>query len=215
MLVDNTGWVDFGAYGGRTATPNIDRLAAEGMRFNNYTVEAQCTPTRSAIMTGRQPVRMGTFAVPLPGQGEYGMSPWEYTMAEMLSEAGYATAAFGKWHLGDVEGRLPVDQGFDEWWASRTPPTKPATRRTRCIGPLLKQPVSRHRRCGRVARAKALRPNGTSTCRCAGRYERVAACARSGCGRSVMGVRVNQLAIALPVPERALKATQLSTLGCV
>jgi len=116
VLVDNTGWGDFGVYGGRTATPNIDRLAEQGMRFNNYTVEAQCTPTRSAILTGRQPVRQGTFAVPLPGQGEYGMSPWEYTLAELLSDAGYATAAFGKWHLGDVPGRLPIDQGFDEWW---------------------------------------------------------------------------------------------------
>ena len=77
MLVDNTGWGDFGVYGGHTATPNIDALAEGGVRFNNYTVESQCTPTRSAILTGRQPVRMGTFTVPLPGQGEYGMSPWE------------------------------------------------------------------------------------------------------------------------------------------
>jgi arylsulfatase len=116
MLVDNTGWGDFGVYGGRTATPNIDGLAESGIRFNNYTVESQCTPTRSAIMTGRQPVRAGTYTVPLPGQGEYGMSPWEYTLAELLVDSGYATAAFGKWHLGDVDGRLPIDQGFDEWW---------------------------------------------------------------------------------------------------
>jgi arylsulfatase A-like enzyme len=116
ILVDNTGWGDFGVYGGRTATPHIDSLAADGVRFNNYTVESQCTPTRSAILTGRQPIRMGTFAVPLPGQGEYGMSPWEYTLAELLCESGYSTAAFGKWHLGEVEGRLPTDQGFDQWW---------------------------------------------------------------------------------------------------
>lgn len=116
ILVDNTGWGDFGVYGGRTATPRVDALAEAGVRFNNYTVESQCTPTRSAILTGRQPVRMGTYAVPLPGQGEYGMSPWEYTLAELLSESGYSTAAFGKWHLGEVEGRLPIDQGFDEWW---------------------------------------------------------------------------------------------------
>lgn len=116
MLVDNTGWGDFGVYGGHTATPNIDALAEGGVRFNNYTVESQCTPTRSAILTGRQPVRMGTFTVPLPGQGEYGMSPWEYTLANLLSDSGYATAAFGKWHLGEVEGRLPIDQGFDQWW---------------------------------------------------------------------------------------------------
>ena len=57
---------------------------------------------------------------PVPGQGLSGMSPWEYTIAELLSEAGYATALYGKWHLGDQQGRLPNDQGFDEWWGSRT-----------------------------------------------------------------------------------------------
>ena len=72
--------------------------------------------TRSAIMTGRQSVRSGTFKVPLPGEGESGLSPWEYTIAELLSDAGYATSLWGKWHLGEVEGRLPTDQGFDEWW---------------------------------------------------------------------------------------------------
>jgi arylsulfatase A-like enzyme len=110
---------DITCYGGGTPTPRIDRLAAEGIRFNNYTVEAQCTPTRSAILTGRQPVRSGTFTVPLPGQGESGLAPWEYTIAELLSDAGYATSLWGKWHLGETEGRLPTDQGFDEWWGYR------------------------------------------------------------------------------------------------
>jgi arylsulfatase len=54
--------------------------------------------------------------VPLPGEGDSGLAPWEYTLAELFSDAGYATAAFGKWHLGEVEGRLPTDQGFDEWF---------------------------------------------------------------------------------------------------
>jgi arylsulfatase A-like enzyme len=116
ILLDNVGWGNFGVYGGTTPTPRIDALAAEGIRFNNYNVEVQCTPTRSAIMTGRHPVRSGTTSVPFPGQGESGMVPWEYTIAELLSDAGYATAMFGKWHLGDTEGRLPNDQGFDEWW---------------------------------------------------------------------------------------------------
>ena len=116
VLCDNTGWGDFSCYGGSTPTPRIDRLAGEGMRFTNYTVESQCTPTRSAILTGRQSVRSGTFKVPLPGEGESGLSPWEYTIAELLSDAGYATSLWGKWHLGEVEGRLPTDQGFDEWW---------------------------------------------------------------------------------------------------
>jgi arylsulfatase len=116
ILVDNVGWGNFGVYGGTVPTPRIDQLAAEGIRFNNYNVEVQCTPTRSAIMTGRHPVRSGTYTVPFPGQGESGMAPWEYTIAKMLSDAGYATALYGKWHLGDTEGRLPNDQGFDEWW---------------------------------------------------------------------------------------------------
>ncbi len=116
ILVDNVGWGDFGVYGGTTPTPRIDRLANEGVRFNNYNVEARCTPTRSAILTGRMSVRSGTFTVPYPGTGSYGLSPWEYTLPQLLSDAGYATALFGKWHLGEVSGRLPTDKGFDEWW---------------------------------------------------------------------------------------------------
>jgi arylsulfatase A-like enzyme len=119
VLCDNVGWGDFGVYGGGTPTPRIDQLAREGIRFNNYTVEAQRTPTRSAIMTGRQSVRSGTFKVPFPGEGAAGLAPWEYTIAELLSDAGYATSLFGKWHCGDTEGRLPTDQGFDEWWGYR------------------------------------------------------------------------------------------------
>jgi arylsulfatase A-like enzyme len=116
VLCDNTGWGDFSCYGGSTPTPRIDKFAGEGIRFNNYTVESQCTPTRSAILTGRQSVRSGTFKVPYPGEGESGLSPWEYTIAKLLSDAGYATSLWGKWHLGEIEGRLPTDQGFDEWW---------------------------------------------------------------------------------------------------
>ena len=86
ILVDNVGWGDFGVYGGTTPTPRIDKLANEGIRFNNYNVEVQCTPSRAAIMTGRMPVRSGTFAVTwgIP----YGLAPWEYTIAELLSNAG-------------------------------------------------------------------------------------------------------------------------------
>ena len=116
ILCDNVGWGDFSCYGGSTPTPRIDKFASEGIRFNNYTVECQCTPSRAAIMTGRQSVRSGTFRVPMPGEGSSGLAPWEYTIAELLSDAGYATSLFGKWHLGEVEGRLPSDQGFDEWW---------------------------------------------------------------------------------------------------
>jgi arylsulfatase A-like enzyme len=116
MLADNVGWGDVGCYGGLAPTPRIDALAGQGLRFKNYNVESQCTPTRSALLSGRLPVRTGNCSVPLPGQGEYGLVPWEYTLGELFSDAGYATAAFGKWHVGDIEGRLPTDQGFDEWF---------------------------------------------------------------------------------------------------
>ena len=116
ILGDNVGWGDISCYGGLAPTPRIDDLAAQGLRFRNYNVEAQCTPTRSAILTGRLPIRTGNCSVPLPGQGHYGLAPWEYTIGELFSDAGYATAAFGKWHVGDIDGRLPVDQGFDEWF---------------------------------------------------------------------------------------------------
>jgi arylsulfatase len=69
ILVDNVGWGGFGAYGGTVPTPRVDKLAGEGIRFKNYNVEAQCTPSRSAIHTGRYSVRSGTFTVPWPGQG--------------------------------------------------------------------------------------------------------------------------------------------------
>ena len=118
VLADNVGWGDFSCYGGSIPTPRIDKLASEGIRFNNYTIESQCTPTRTAIITGRQSVRCGTYTV-VPGQGKLGLTPWEYGIAKLLSDAGYATSCWGKWHLGDTEGRLPTDQGFDEWWGYR------------------------------------------------------------------------------------------------
>jgi arylsulfatase len=85
------------------------------MRLLNYNVEAQCTPSRAALMTGRYAIRTGNASVPLDVQN-YGLTQWEHTMPEMLSEAGYVTGMFGKWHLGDTQGRLPTDQGFDEWY---------------------------------------------------------------------------------------------------
>lgn len=119
MLVDNFGYGDLGSYGGGVIrgvpTPKLDQLAAQGMRLTNFNVEPECTPSRSALLTGRMPIRSGTSAVELMG-GLQGMTPWEYTLAELLSDQGYTSASFGKWHLGDVEGRYPTDQGFDEWY---------------------------------------------------------------------------------------------------
>lgn len=118
MMVDNHGWGELGIYGGGALrgapTPRLDQLAQEGMQLLNFNVEPQCTPSRSAFMTGRHPIRSGTTKVVWGVL--YGMTSWEKTIAELFSEAGYATGMFGKWHLGDVKGRFPTDQGFDEWY---------------------------------------------------------------------------------------------------
>jgi arylsulfatase A-like enzyme len=118
ILVDNWGWGDISVQGSSVPTPRIDALATQGIRFTNFNVQNQCTPTRSAIHTGRLPIRSGTQKVPAPGEPQ-GMAPWEYTVAELLSDAGYATAMYGKWHIGDKDGRLPNDQGYDEWYGTK------------------------------------------------------------------------------------------------
>lgn len=119
ILADNLGWGELGCYGGGSLrgapTPRIDALAKEGTQFLNFNVESDCVPTRSALMTGRHPVRTGALQS-VPAGLPQGIIPWEKTLAEALSEAGYATAMYGKWHLGDKEGRYPKDKGFDEWY---------------------------------------------------------------------------------------------------
>ena len=119
MLMDNLGYGELGVYGGGilrgAPTPHIDKLASEGMRLLNFNVEAQCTPSRSALMTGRFPIRSGTYKVPLGGIAD-GLTLWEVTIAELLSARGYATGMWGKWHLGSAEARFPTHQGFDEWY---------------------------------------------------------------------------------------------------
>jgi arylsulfatase len=119
VFMDNFGWGEPGFNGGGNIrgapTPELDKLADEGLRLTNFNVEVQCTPSRSAIMTGRYAIRSGNGTVPL-GEGVYGLVQWEVTMAEMLSEAGYTTGMYGKWHLGRTPGRFPTDQGFDEWY---------------------------------------------------------------------------------------------------
>ncbi|MBO9695246.1 MAG: arylsulfatase [Sphingopyxis sp.] len=119
ILMDNLGYGEVGVYGGGITrgapTPRIDALAQEGMRLTNFNVEAQCTPSRSALLTGRFAIRSGTHSIPVGGTLD-GLTQWEITLAETLSAAGYATGHFGKWHLGSTQGRLPNDQGFDEWY---------------------------------------------------------------------------------------------------
>jgi len=119
VLMDNFGYGEIGVYGGGAIrgapTPNIDSIAAEGFQLTNYNVEAECTPSRSALMTGRYGIRTRQRQDGPPRGVWYGITKWEITLAEMLSDEGYTTGIFGKWHLGDTKGRYPTDQGFDEW----------------------------------------------------------------------------------------------------
>ena len=120
VLMDNFGYGEIGVYGGGVLrgapTPRIDSLADEGFQLTNYNVEAECTPSRAALMTGRYGIRTRQRPEGPPRGIWYGITKWEITLAEMLSDSGYATGMFGKWHLGDTEGRYPTDQGFDEWY---------------------------------------------------------------------------------------------------
>ena len=119
VLADNLGWGELGCYGGGilrgAPTPRIDRLAGEGLRLTNFNVESDCVPTRSALMTGRHPIRTGALQS-VPAGMPQGIIPWEVTLAQLLAARDYATGIFGKWHLGDRPGRYPSDRGFDEWY---------------------------------------------------------------------------------------------------
>ncbi len=116
ILSDDVGWGELGWQGGGkhrgTPSPQLDALAYEGMRFWSAYAEPSCTPSRIAINTGRHPVRTGLLSVLWPGQTE-GLSPDEVTIAEVLSEAGYHTAMWGKWHLGELPEHAPESQGYD------------------------------------------------------------------------------------------------------
>jgi arylsulfatase A-like enzyme len=118
--VDNLGYGELGCYGGgilRGAhTHRIDQFAREGFQLLNFAPEAQCSPSRSALLTGRHAIRSGNHTVALAGSESNGLVAWERTLGDIFSDAGYATMCMGKWHIGDGEGRWPTDHGFDEWY---------------------------------------------------------------------------------------------------
>ncbi len=119
ILADNVGYGDLGSYGGGelrgAPTPRLDQLAQEGLRFTQFLVEPACTPSRAALMTGQYSIRSGLSLIIVPGTAST-LSAHAFTMGDMFKGAGYATAIFGKWHLGDAPGSLPTAHGFDEFY---------------------------------------------------------------------------------------------------
>jgi arylsulfatase A-like enzyme len=131
LFTDDQGYQDLGCYGAPAIkTPRLDRMAAEGVRFTDFYVMAPvCTPSRAGLLTGCYPPRVGLGEVPAePERGRkrpqhvlwpgssYGLNPEETTIAEVLKSKGYATAAIGKWHLGDRPAFWPTNQGFDSYF---------------------------------------------------------------------------------------------------
>ncbi|MBO6701374.1 MAG: arylsulfatase [Pseudomonadales bacterium] len=121
LLVDDGGFMDFGGYGGEAATPNINRIADQGVRFSNYHTSPLCAPSRAMLLTGLDNHRTGVGTIPevitdaQEGEKAYALSllPEVDTIADRLKAAGYQTFMTGKWHLGRAEGDLPNHHGFD------------------------------------------------------------------------------------------------------
>jgi arylsulfatase A-like enzyme len=117
IFTDDQGYADVGCYGGEGfTTPNLDRMAREGMRFTSFYVsQAVCSASRASLLTGCYAERVNIRGALMPW-AENGLHPDEETIAELLKKSGYATAIFGKWHLGHHKEFLPMQHGFDEYF---------------------------------------------------------------------------------------------------
>jgi arylsulfatase A-like enzyme len=117
IFVDDMGYGDLGAYGAKDiATPNLDQMARNGVKFTNfYVAQAVCSASRASLLTGTYANRLGIHGA-LDHTAKHGLNPEETTIAEMLKEQGYQSAMFGKWHLGHLPPFLPTKQGFDEFY---------------------------------------------------------------------------------------------------
>src|SRR5690348_12702717 len=134
ILADDLGWGDLSCYGHPSIhTPNLDRMAAEGMRFTDFYVAAcVCTPSRAALLTGRLPIRSGMAGSErrrvIYGNSTGGLLPEEITIAQALKSKNYATCCIGKWHLGHLPQFMPLAHGFDSYyglrWSNDMEPTK-------------------------------------------------------------------------------------------
>ncbi len=114
ILSDDQGWKDVGYHGSDIATPNIDDLAKEGVRLEQFYAQPMCTPTRAALMTGRYPFRYGLQTIVIASNHTYGLPTDEWLLPQALKEAGYETAIVGKWHLGHADPKYwPRQRGFD------------------------------------------------------------------------------------------------------
>lgn len=117
---DDVGWMNVSSYGGDimgVRTPNIDRIAKDGLRLTSFYAQPSCTAGRAAFITGQLPVRTGLTTVGTPGSPA-GLQKEDITLAEILKTKGYATAQFGKNHLGDLDDHIPCRHGFDEFWGN-------------------------------------------------------------------------------------------------
>ena len=123
ILADDLGYADLSCYGAKEIkTPNLDRMASEGVRFTDFYAPAGvCTPSRASLMTGCYPKRVGLHVAVLPPNTHSGLNPSEITIAELLKSKGYTTGCIGKWHLGLLPEVMPNAQGFDYYYGMPGP----------------------------------------------------------------------------------------------
>lgn len=114
--IDDLGYADISPFGGKVQTPNLDRMAAEGMKLTSHYAAPVCSPSRAAMMTGCYPKRVLPISGVLFPSAAVGLNPEETTIAEVLKKQAYATTCIGKWHLGDQPEFLPTAQGFDSYY---------------------------------------------------------------------------------------------------
>ena len=147
LMADDMGYIDAECYGGPIQTPNINKLAREGMRFTDfYSAAPNCSPARTGLLTGRTPSRVGVYDYLAPDSPMH-LPKSEITIAEVLKDSGYETCHVGKWHLStwtryEMLGPKPDEQGFDYWFAvdnNAIPSHKDPTnfeRNGKMVGPL-------------------------------------------------------------------------------